>query len=78
MLNTNQCLDKLAAMHSDFVSCGMLLARHAPGRNISLMLPSHQVGVEDVRPKDEDEGPVEKENINRHISLAHKHGKSAS
>jgi len=43
MLNTNQRLDKLAAMRSDFVACGMLPTGHAPGRNILLILPSHHV-----------------------------------
>jgi hypothetical protein len=56
----------------------MLSVGHAPGRNISLILPSHQVGVEDVRPEDEDEGPVEEENIDGHVSLARKCGKSTS
>jgi hypothetical protein len=78
MLNTNQCLDKLAAMHINFILCGMLPAGHAPGRNISLISPSHQAGVEDVGPEDEDEGPVEEENIDGHVSLACKHGKSTS
>jgi len=78
MLNTNQHLDKLAAMCIDFVSHSMLLAGHAPGRNILLISPSHQAGVEDVGPEDEDEGPVEEENVDRHVSLTCKHGKCTS
>ena len=78
MLNTNQRLDKLAAMRSDFVSRSMLPAGHAPGRNISLISPSHQAGVEDVGLEDDDEGPVEEENVDGHVSLACKRGKSTS
>jgi hypothetical protein len=70
MLNTNQRLDKLAAMCSDFVTCGMLSAGHAPGRNISLIAPLHQAGMNGVGAEDDDEGPVEEENIDGHVSLA--------
>ena len=78
MLNTNQRLDKLAAMRSDFVAHGMLLTGHAPGRNISLILLSHQARIEDVGAEDEDEGPVEEENVDGHVSLARTRGKSTS
>ena len=74
MLNTNQRLDKLAAMRSDFVARGMLPAGHAPGRNVSLIAPLHQAGINDIDAEDDDEGPVE-ENVDGHVSLARTCGK---
>ena len=72
MLNINQRLDKLAAMRSNFVARGMLPAGHTPGRNISLMLGPDRAGICDVNTgdDDDDEGPVEEENVDGHVSLA--------
>jgi hypothetical protein len=78
MLKTNQRLEKLAAMHSDFVACGMLPAGHAPGRGVSLITRPRQAQVNDVDAQDNDEEPVEEENIEGHVSLARTFGKSIS
>ena len=79
MLIINQRLDKLAAMHIDFVARGMLLAGHTPGRNVSLILRPYQAGIRGVDDEDDDEGgPVEEENIDGHVSLACTRGKSVS
>jgi hypothetical protein len=64
MLTVIERLDKLAAMHSDFVARGMLPAGHAPGRNVSYMLES------------QDEGPVEGEVVLGHVEMARTRGKS--
>ena len=45
MLKTIQCLDKLAAMSSDFIACGILPAGHAPGRNVSHLPVNLQGGT---------------------------------
>jgi len=79
MLNINQCLDKLAAMHSDFVARGMLLAGHTPGRNVSLISRPHQAEICGVEAEDDDEGgPVDEENVDGHVSLACTCGKLIS
>ena len=65
-------------MHSDFVACGMLPAGHVPGRNVSLILGPRQAGINDVDAEDDDEGPVEEENVDGHVSLARTCGKSIS
>jgi len=78
MLNTNQHLEKLATIYSDFVACSMLPARNTPGRNVWLILGPCQAGINDIGAEDDDEGPVEKENIDRHVSLACTCGKSIS
>jgi hypothetical protein len=77
MLNTNQRLDKLAAMRCDFIARGMLPAGHTPRRNISLIPRPHQAEINDRDAEDNDEGPVE-ENVDGHVSLARTCGKSAS
>ena len=76
MLNTNQRLYKIAAMHSDFVARGMLPAGHAPGRGVSHILAPRQAGINGIDPDDDDEGPVEEENVDGHVSLARTCGKS--
>jgi hypothetical protein len=71
MLNINQCLDKLAIMQSDFVACSMLPAGHNPRRNISLILGPHQARIYGADAEDNDGGPVEEENIDGYVTLAH-------
>ena len=78
MLKTNQRLDKLNAMHSDFVARGMLPAGHAPGRGVSLFTRPNQARIDDVHAQDDDEGPVEEENVEGHVSLARTCGESVS
>jgi hypothetical protein len=76
MLQTNQRLDKLAAMRSDYIARGMLPAGHIPGRGTSLILGPHQVGTNNAGDDDNDEGPIEEENVDGHVSLASTCGKS--
>ena len=61
MLHTNQRLDKLAAMHSDFVSRGMLPAGYKPGRGLSVIHNSQQSASNGDGDEDDDEGAVEGE-----------------
>jgi len=77
MLTINQCLDKLAAMRSDFIACGMLPAGQPTGRNVLLILKPHQAGIDNIDAEDDDEGPV-KENVDGHVSLACTCGTSIS
>ena len=59
MLLTNQRLDKLTAMHSDFAERGMLPAGHNPPRNImhpQIHKPSRSRGHDS---DGKDEGPDE-------------------
>lgn len=67
MLLTNQRLDKLAAMRSDFTSRGMICGGHTPGRNV--LQPPPNCDDND----DDDEGPVD-ENILGHVVLAQSRG----
>ena len=78
MLKTIQCLDKLAAMFSDFIAHSMLLAGHAPGRNVSHLPVNLQGGTNNADAEYNDKGSVEEENVNGHVSLAYTCGKSIS
>jgi hypothetical protein len=71
MLRTNQCLDKLAAMHSDFVSHGMLPGGYTSGRTLSHVLPG-SVGGDGA--KSDDEGPAGKDVVLGSVMLASTHG----
>jgi hypothetical protein len=76
MLLINQCLDKLAAMHSDFAERGMLPAGHTPPRNT--MLPNTPTRP---RPRGDDsdgkdEGPVKGDVVMGHVVLARMCGMS--
>ena len=76
MLLTNQRLDKLAAMRSDFAERGMLPAGHNPPRNImhpQIRKPSRSCGHDS---DGEDEGPVEGDVVMGHVVLARTRGKS--
>jgi len=80
MLVINQRLDKLAAMHTDFVARGMLPAGHPPWRNLSAHPNPKQVtpGNNDDNNDDDDDddgAPVE-ENVLGHVVLARTRGKS--
>ena len=75
MLGTNQRLDKLAAMRSNFVSCGMLPAGHIPGRGLLIIQNSGQLAPnerdgDDNDDNDDNDGPVEGDNILGHVGLA--------
>jgi hypothetical protein len=73
MLVINQRLDKLAAMHTDFVARGMLPAGHPPWRNLSTD-PTLKLVTPDNN--DDDDGAPVEENIMGHVVLARTHGKS--
>jgi hypothetical protein len=64
MLVINQRLDKLAAMHTDFVAHGMLPAGHPPWRNLSTD-PTLKLVTPDNN-DDDDRAPV-KENVMGHV-----------
>jgi hypothetical protein len=74
MLVINQRLDKLAAMHTDFVARGMLPAGHPPWRNLSADPNLKQV-TPDNNDDDDDGAPVE-ENILGNVVLARTRGES--
>jgi len=75
MLQVNQQLDKLAAMHTDFVAHGMLPAGHTTGRQISHILQPLQQVPNNV---DNDSGPVEGWKTLENVVLARTCGKSIS
>ena len=77
MLQTNQRLDKLAAMRSDFVSCGMLPASHTGGRQISHFAKSSE-SQHFSDDEDGDSEPVEEQDISEDVILAHTRGTSIS
>jgi hypothetical protein len=63
-------------MRSDYIARGMLPAGNIPGRGTSLILRPHQAGTNNGGDDDSDEGPVEEENVDGHVSLASTCGKS--
>ena len=71
MLITNQRLDKLAAMRSDFSARGMLPSAHTANAVPHIQNPGSQSTPADN--DDDDEGPVE-ENVLGHVSLARTRG----
>jgi len=85
MLQTNQRLDKLAAMRASFVERGMLPATHIPPRSTSeVHTPNPQILNDednnnnnngDGDDDDDGEGPLEGEAILGHVVLAQKSGK---
>jgi len=77
MLQTNQRLDKLAAMRSDFISRGMLPASHTGGRQISHIAKSSEL-QHFSDDEDGDSEPVEEQDISEDVILAHTHGTSIS
>ena len=77
MLQTNQRLDKLAAMRSDFVSRGMLPASHTGGRQISHIAKSSE-SQHFSDDEDSDSEPVEERDISEDVILAHTRGTSIS
>jgi hypothetical protein len=74
MLLTNQHLDKLAAMHTDFAKCGMIPAGHTPPRNISRVQMPTEARPNNGDSDDEDEGPFEGDIVMGHVILARKCG----
>ena len=75
MLVINQQLDKLTAMHTDFVAHGMLPVGHPPRRSLSANSNSKQVTPEDDN--DDNGGSVE-EDVLGHVVLACTRGKPIS
>jgi hypothetical protein len=77
MLKINERLDKLAAMRSDFVACGMLPAGHAAGRNVSYMLEAQESAecVGDDVHKEADGGAIDQEVVLGHVELARSRSK---
>jgi len=76
MLQINQQLDKLAAMHSDFTARGMLPRGHASGRQMSHILQLSDL-VPDGEDADEvDAGAIEGDNMLAHVVLAQTCGTS--
>ncbi len=71
MLVINQRLDKLAALHSNFIACGMLPSGHAPGRNITCISKSTSNHDED-----NDAGPAEEAIVLGSMVLAWTRGMS--
>ncbi|KAH9974793.1 hypothetical protein BGW80DRAFT_1490177 [Lactifluus volemus] len=66
ILSINQRLDKLTAMHSDFVSRGMLPAGHIPPSGVSFLPPR-----DDGPPTSGDDGEPADDNVLGHVVLAH-------
>jgi len=76
MLQTNQRLDKLAAMCSDFAACGMLPGGHASGRQASHILKPLDLGTNSGGGSEEDAWAVEGPNVLAHVVLAQTRSKS--
>jgi hypothetical protein len=74
MLRVNQRLDKLSAMHGDFTARGMLLRGYASKQNISLFLKPSAVGLGGEGEEDEEDGPVEGDDVLAHVILAQARG----
>lgn len=74
MLRVNQRLDKLSAMHGDFTARGMLLRGYASKQNISLFLKPSAVGLGGEGEEDEEDGPVEGDDVLAHVVLAQARG----
>ena len=74
MLRINQRLDKLGAMRSDFIARGMLLGGHTSRQHMSLFLKPSVVGLGGEDEDDEDDGPVEGNNVLAHVILAQSRG----
>jgi hypothetical protein len=75
MLLINQCLDKLKAMHSDFVFHGMLPAGHIPSSSVSFHPPKNNgppaSGDRNGSNHDNSSGELVDENVLGHVVLAH-------
>ncbi len=70
MLHVNQQLDKLSAMCSNFTTCGMLLRGYASKQNISLFLKPLAVGLSGKGEKDEEDRPIEGNDVLAYVILA--------
>jgi len=73
MLHINQQLDKLSAMRSNFIAHGMLLGGHTSRQHMSLFLKPSVVGLGGEDEDNEDDGPVEGDNVLAHVILAQSH-----
>jgi len=76
MLQTNQWLDKLTAMRSDFAACGMLPGGHTSGRQASHVLKPSDLGADSGGGSEEDAWAVEGPNVLAHVVLAQTRSKS--
>jgi hypothetical protein len=74
ILSINQRLDKLTAMHSDFVSRGMLPAGHVPSSGVSFLPPRNAgpptSGNDDGSDDDNSDGEPVNDNVLGHVVLA--------
>ena len=77
MLRINQRLDKLGAMCSNFIVRGMLPGGHTSRQHMSLFLKPSVVGLGGEDEDDEDDGPVEGDNVLAHVILAQSCGTRA-
>ena len=76
MLVINQRLDKLAAMHMDFVARGMLPAGHPTWRRLSTDPNLKRMTADNDNDDDDDDGAPVEENVMGHVVLARTRGKS--
>jgi len=76
MLQINQQLDKLAAMRSDFATCGMLPGGHASRRQPLHILKPSDLGANGKGGNKEDAWAIEGPNVLAHVILAQTHGMS--
>jgi len=82
MLVINQRLDKLAAMRSDFVARGMLLAGYSPNRDsktpcgLRPQQPGSKRSCADEQDDNDDdnEGPVDSDDALGRVVLGRRHG----
>jgi hypothetical protein len=74
MLRINQRLDKLGAMRSDFIACGMLPGGQISRGHMSLFLNPSAVGLGGEDEDDKEAGPVEGDDVLAHVILAQARG----
>ena len=73
MLQINQRLDKLDAMCGEFITHGMLPSGHASRQHISHFLKPLVVGLSGEDKEDEEDGPVDGDDVLAHVVLAQTH-----
>ena len=76
MLQINQRVEKLTAMHVDFIARGMLPGGHTPGRQLSHPLRASHLVSDSEGGDEEDSWAVEGRDIDAHVVLAQTRGMS--